>query len=312
MEPAPLHDDIARGPRGGRAWWLNTPDGVRIRAAIWQPEGTPTGTVMLFPGRSEYIEKYGPAAADLTARGFAVVTVDWRGQGLADRATPDPLLGHVGHFDEYQRDIDAVNALIRAEALPGPFFLIGHSMGGCIGLRALHNGLPIRAAAFSAPMWGLQLPTHKRPLAWVSSFGGTLIGLGERLVPTGERECYAAIAPYDDNMLTTDPEMFAFLQGQLRARPALALGGPTLSWLRAALLETTRLTRMAPPPTPAVTFLGSRERIVAPDRVHRIMGGWTGGALELVEGAEHEIVMERPETRTRFFDRAAALFGAHS
>jgi lysophospholipase len=312
MQPAPLHDDIARGPQGGRAWWLTTPDGVRIRAAIWRPEGRTTGTVMLFPGRSEYIEKYGPAAGELTARGFAVVTVDWRGQGLADRAIADPLLGHVGHFDEYQRDIDAVNALIRSESLPGPFFLIGHSMGGCIGLRALYNGLPIKAAAFSAPMWGLQMPAIKRPLAWLSSLGGTAIGLGARLVPTGERDCYAATAPFDDNTLTSDPEMFAFLQGQLRSYPTLALGGPTLSWLRAALVETTRLIRMPPPPIPAVAFLGSRERIVAPDRVQRLMGGWKAARLDLIEGAEHEILMERPATRARFFDTTAALFDRHA
>jgi len=45
------------------------------------------GTVLLFPGRTEYIEKYGPAAADFLARGFATVVIDWRGQGLADRTS---------------------------------------------------------------------------------------------------------------------------------------------------------------------------------------------------------------------------------
>ena len=35
------------------------------------------------------------------------MTVDWRGQGLADRAFADPMVGHVQDFDQYQRDLDA-------------------------------------------------------------------------------------------------------------------------------------------------------------------------------------------------------------
>ena len=94
--------------------------------------------------------------------------------------------------------------------------------------------------------------------------------------------------------------------------PALSLAGPTMGWLRAALLETLRLSRLTPPKVPAVTFLGSRERIVDTGRVHRIMGNWPGGRLEMIAGAEHEIVMERPKTRRRFFDAASALFDRHA
>ena len=72
MTPAPLYTDIADGPSGGQAFWLTAEDGVRLRAAIW-PGGS-KGTVFLLPGRTEYIEKYGRAAGDLAARGFATAT----------------------------------------------------------------------------------------------------------------------------------------------------------------------------------------------------------------------------------------------
>lgn len=312
MEAAPLFEDVARAPAGGQAWWLTASDGVRIRAAAWPAAaGVPArGTILLFPGRTEYIEKFGPTAAEYTARGFAVLTVDWRGQGLADRLTQDPRLGHVGHFDEFQRDIDAVMALAGQLDLPEPFFLVSHSMGGCIGLRALHNGLPVRAAAFSAPMWGMQMPAWQRPVAWGSSIFGHLLGFGSRLVPMTEIESYAATAPFEDNTLTSDREMFGFLQAQIIRYPDLALGGPTLSWLRAALLETTRLARMAPPRLPAIAFLGSHERIVEPEPVRRMMARWPGGELVGVEGAEHEILMETPATRARVLDLTTQLFAA--
>ena len=75
--PAPFHADIAQGPEGGAAHWLTTSDGLRIRAGHWRPpqagsagHGTaPAGTIFLFPGRTEYIEKYGPFAKDMVARG---------------------------------------------------------------------------------------------------------------------------------------------------------------------------------------------------------------------------------------------------
>ena len=83
---APLFPQ-ADGPQGGVAQWLTTSDGVRVRVAVWGRDA-PKGTVLLFPGRTEYVEKYGRAAGDLLARGFATVAIDWRGQGLADRLQP--------------------------------------------------------------------------------------------------------------------------------------------------------------------------------------------------------------------------------
>ena len=90
LSPAPFFEDMAGVPAGGKAHWLNTADNTRIRVGHWLPEGDACGTVMMFPGRTEYIEKYGDCAAEFTGRGFAFLAVDWRGQGLADRLLDDP------------------------------------------------------------------------------------------------------------------------------------------------------------------------------------------------------------------------------
>ena len=45
-----------------------------------------------------------------------------------------------------QADLDAVLGEAERIALPRPWFLMAHSMGGCIGLRALVRGAPFRAA----------------------------------------------------------------------------------------------------------------------------------------------------------------------
>lgn len=317
MERAPLFDEVADGPHGGGAWWLNARDGVRIRVGLWPgPSGGASGgvkgTVLLFPGRTEYIEKYGPAAADLDARGYATLVVDWRGQGLADRAVADRNLGHVEHFDEYQLDVDAVIEAAQALDLPRPFYLIGHSMGGCIGLRALHNKLPVKAAMFSAPMWGISLMPAVKPFAWGLSWLSHHSNMGRNYAPGTFAETYVRANPFDDNNLTRDRAMYEFMQRQATAHPDLMLGGPSLSWLFAALSETRDLMALPAPDMPAVTFLGTHERIVATDPIHDLMTGWNGGALELVEGAEHEVLMEGPEVRARAYDVATDLFAANA
>ncbi len=120
ISAAPFFADLADGPDGGRAVWAETPDGWRIRLGIWG--AGERGTVLLLPGRTEYVEKYGRTARDLLARGYATVAIDWRGQGLAQRGLADRLVGHVDDFDEYQRDFDTLVARGRGRRAAAALF----------------------------------------------------------------------------------------------------------------------------------------------------------------------------------------------
>ncbi|WP_372610995.1 alpha/beta fold hydrolase [Aquicoccus sp.] len=315
MESAPFFDEIADGPEGGAAWWLTTLDGVRIRIGAWghgTEDGATKGTVLLFPGRTEYVEKYGRAARDLLSRGYATLAIDWRGQGLADRMIDDPVTGHVHWFSDYQKDVRAMVAAAESFGLPRPFFLLAHSMGGCIGLRALHEDLPVAAAAFTGPMWGIAMAPSTRPAAWALAWGGKMFGFGHLNAPGTGGDSYVMTAPFEDNVLTTDPEMFTYMQDQGHAHPELLLGGPSLRWLHEALTECRALDRMPSPHHPAITFLGSNERIVETDRVTSRMARWPNGTLEMIEGGEHEVLMEGPETRAHIFDRMCRFFADHA
>ena len=304
---APLHDQIAGGPEGGAAWWCRTADGLRIRAAIWPCEGA-RGSVLLFPGRTEYIEKYGRTARELARLGLATLVVDWRGQGLADRMLPDARVGHVVEFPDYQKDVAAVLALAEVQRLPKPWHLIGHSMGGAIGLRALIEGLPVATAAFTGPMWGIHMAALLKPLGWALPRVATLVGMGTRLPPSTTYDPYVLSNPFAGNMLTTDAEMFALMQDQLRAEPGLALGGPSLIWLREAMSECAWLARQPSPRLPCVTFLGGNERIIDTAAVRARMQRWPDGELVVLPGAEHEVLLEVPATREQLFARLDALF----
>ncbi len=77
---------------------IKTPDGAELRFARWQPPAGRKGTVCVFGGRGECIEKYFEVVRELRERGFAVATIDWRGQGHSSRQLRDPRKGYVRRF----------------------------------------------------------------------------------------------------------------------------------------------------------------------------------------------------------------------
>lgn len=310
MTNAPLYNDVAEGPADGRGVWLTTADGTRIRAGLWNASGS-RGTVVLLPGRTEYVEKYGRTATELGRAGFATLSVDWRGQGVSDRVLADKMVGHVTDFAEFQDDLDTLLAFARAEGLPQPFYLLAHSMGGCIGLRALLRKLPFKAVAFSAPMWGILISPWARPVANALSVASQYLRFDHLYAPGTGPKTYVIEAPFLGNTLTTDAEMWGYMRAQAVAHPNLSLGGPSYGWLRAALGECHALSLLPSPATPCLCALGLQERIVDTRPVHTRMRGWTNGTLNLVPGAEHEVLMERPQIRNGFIADAVALFGAN-
>jgi len=308
-EAAPLFEEIADGPDGGRAHWLTTSDGLRIRVGHW-PMPDAKGTVLIFPGRTEFVEKYGQTAQALQARGYASLAIDWRGQGIADRMTPNRAIGHVGDFADYQKDVAATVAHAAEMGLPRPYFIIGHSMGGCIGLRSLTEGLDVAAAMFSAPMWGVQMASLMRPIAWGLSAISTPLGFDQSLVPGQEEKGYALRATFEENTLTNDPDMWAFFAKQLQEHPDLGLGGPSLRWLNKSLREMQQLSNAPSPRVPALTYLGTDEVIVDPLRIRTRMRDWPDGVLRVIDGGKHEMLMDTPAMRNMIFDETAAFFDA--
>ncbi len=306
-DDAPLFNDVARGPDGGRAVWVRTADGVRLRVAHWP--GSRRGTVFLFPGRTEYVEKYGIIAAGLTARGFDVLSIDWRGQGLADRLLDDPMIGHVGRFLDFQLDVDAMLALAHEVGVPEPYHLVAHSMGGCIGLRSLHRNLPFDAVVFTGPMWGIAAKPHLRLASWTISTLAHAVGHATGRVPSTAATSYVLSDAYEDNMLTTDRDMWDYMVEHMHKIDGIGLAGPSLNWLYEALRETHDLRRLGPAEQPCLTIVGGNERIVDVRAIRSVMGRWDNGRLVVQPGLEHEIMMEGPAVRERFFDEADALFG---
>lgn len=299
---APFFADVADAPDGADAFWLTTADGTRLRAVVWRGASDARGTAVIFPGRTEFAEKYGRVAGGLVERGLAVLVLDWRGQGLSDRYPPNPMLGHIRDFRIYQRDAAALLDLGTALGLPGPRYLVAHSMGGCIGLRTLLERPEFSGAILSAPMWHLEMHAMTRALTSRMTRLASLAGFGARLMP-GTRPGPTAHAGFAGNALTSHVETFEWCVRQINAHPELSLGGPSMQWTHAALDEMTRLDTAPLPRIPTLVMLGDAENVVSSTAIRARVARMAAGEVLDLPGARHEIFMEGPETLGRVWER---------
>ncbi|NHF71693.1 alpha/beta fold hydrolase [Paracoccus xiamenensis] len=309
LSPAPFHQFPGTSEVPAEAYWLRSDDDVRLRVALWRANDA-AGTILLFPGRTEYVEKYAPVGALLTAAGFNVLAIDWRGQGLADRLQENPRPGHIADFAQYQLDVVAMVEAAATLELTEPWHLLAHSMGGTIGLAALHNGLPVDTATFSAPMWGINhAPMPQAVALALAGVAGRLGRGGAAAFGTGGDGTYVMDEPFRNNLLTSDAESWARMVREAATWPDLTLGGATYSWVGNALGECRRLAAEPSPDVPMLVSLGSRELIVSGPAIRARAAAWPAGRLLELDGAHHEVMFETPELQEQFFAAFLGLLG---
>jgi len=151
------------------------------------------------------------------------------------------------------------------------------------------------------------VPAYARPLAYVMPPVARLLKAETRYAPGTRPVNYVTETGFETNMLTTDPDTYAWLGSHAAACPEFALGGPSLQWVGAATTEFDRLFASARPTQPVLTFLGTEEAIVSPSAIRRFHADWPSAKLRVVEGAKHEIMMEAPELRRRFMAEATSF-----
>jgi lysophospholipase len=291
---------------------------VNLRFARWEPTREPRrGTVCLFHGRGEFIEKYFEVVSDLRRRGFAVATFDWRGQGGSDRLLGNPHKGHVRSFADFDKDLARFMTDIVLPACPPPFVAMAHSMGGHILLRnAVVPGTWFSRMVLSAPMIAI---AEKRlgvspPIARVAA--EVLAGFGaDSLYVWGGNQRPIELGPYDDNPLTTDRDRYARNAAVLEAAPRLGLGSPTNGWLRAALRSCARLGRPDYPlrvQVPLLLFAAGMDTIVSTTAIEEFAVRLKVGTHVLLPQARHEILQETDAVRRDFWAAFDAYLGVNA
>jgi len=297
-------------PEGGEARWLAMPDGARLRVFTW--EGGSRGTVFFFGGRTEFVEKYFEVVGELRARGFSVVSLDWRGQGLSTRLLPDRRKGHIDDFTTFDRDLAHVMAEI-APGFPKPWFALAHSMGGTILLAAAHDHPDwFTGVVLSAPMLGLKFSGKAMALTVRGMATGLdALGFGKRYLPGGTPKA-ADENPFERNILTHDERRYALLQALIRAEPALGLGSATVGWLHAAFRAIDRLSALgwlAAVRTPVLICAAERDSLIDGAALRHAAVHLPAGELVEIAGSRHEILIELDACRAAFWGAFDAFTG---
>ncbi len=297
-------------PEGGRVLHVRTPDGLRLRAAHWQPALTANGKLaVILQGRTEFIERYAETVDALLKRGFHVVAFDWRGQGGSDRLLADRNRGHVDRFDDYLLDLDAVMTSVVAPLGPMPRIALAHSMGGAVLLHALQRDpQTFERCVLSAPMIGLSMV--KRPKA--AHFAARMLaalGFSARYVPGGTDQ---TTIPFPDNPLTRDEARHGIAGKIFSVAPDLALASPTIGWAATSFAAMAALQQpsIAPSiPTPILIAAGPDDRITSTPMAETFAARLPNGRFLALPQSEHEILLEVEPVRAAFWQAFDAFVG---
>jgi lysophospholipase len=299
----------------GWQWGQITPRAGQFLRYGWVAPKAAHALCVIFPGLSEYCEKYFEVVHDLMDRGFAVACIDWRGQGLSWRHLPDTQKRHHDDFALDTQDaigfLAALNSNSTLASLPK--LVLGHSMGGHIALRTIHSVKDaFRCAVLTAPMFGINLP-----------FEGLARFAAEGVCRSGFDEHYAlGMGPWSMNTflthlnyLTNDYDHRMIVMEHMDKNPDLRTGGVTFGWVRAALNSIQNTTHnpkwLRGVTTPTLVFMPELDTIVSNDATRAGVASIPSATLVEVNGALHEILMEIPKHRNKFWQGFDAYVAKH-
>jgi len=276
-------------------------DGTQLRYARWGPPARGRkGTVCLFGGRSEFIEKYFETVSDLRQRGFAVATMDWRGQGGSSRPLRNPHKGHVEDFAQFDDDLALFMSEIVLPDCPPPYFALAHSMGGNILIRAAcMRDCWFDRMVLTAPMIRLGPGTPPLGLTDMLAQLAVFFGLGDLYVPGGKNDA-SGLEPFKGNPLTSDKLRYDLNRLILEAAPGLGLGSPTIGWVRAAAASMKTINAFGFPPrvhVPMLMLTAGQDRVVSNRAIEELAMQLRAGSRIVVDGARHELLQEQDRFR---------------
>jgi lysophospholipase len=279
--------------------------GARLRAACFaaDPAAPPRGVCILLNGQTEFIEKYFEVIDELRRRGFAVATMDWRGQGGSDRLLGgDSRKGYVKDFAEYDEDLKAFLAQIVAPMGDDKPIALAHSMGGHNLLRLLaRQPDAVERAVLTAPMVAV---SFRGNAAWLVALVTALqnrLGHGAGWVWGMEARDPHRMT-FATQMVTSDETRFERTQKILREHPQLRLAGATWAWLAAAMRSMTWVKQHAAQVTTRLLVIGAgADRIVVTQETRAFAARLPHARYLEISGAGHEMLMERDAFRTQWW-----------
>lgn len=283
-------------PEGAISGLVTTSDGIKLRFARWKATTKPAkGTVLVLHGRSEYIERTYETVADITRRGFDVISFDWRGQGGSSRLLENPRRGYIDDFNEYTIDLETIMNEVALPDCKAPYYILAHSTGSLISiLSAPKFSNSIKRMVLAAPFLGLG--KQPIPTSMVRFLAGTLcmFGLGEIYMAGGASG--GENQPFEGNIHSSDPDRFARNKKFLKDYPELTIGGPTAAWVYASCRTMDEINDIDFCKTikiPTLLVSAGNDTIVSNRAIESFSRKLRSGKSLTIDGAKHELLQER-------------------
>lgn len=223
------------------------------RAVVEHPEVEAKGAVLIAPALGVRASYYRKLCGDLQARGFVTVAVDLPGQGesptRADRRTDWGYPAVIEHYAAALRTLH--------EATPSlPKYLIGHSIGGQVGLMVSGTDVPglegVVVVASGCPYWRTWDGAEAyriRAATWTCGVLARSLGVfpGDK-VGFGGREARTLIVQWSHAAQTGEYALGDFEGDRLLARPGppvlgIRVEGDAWAPERSVRLTLDRMTR---------------------------------------------------------------------
>ena len=118
------------------------------------------------------------------------------------------------------------------------------------------------------------------------------------------RQDYWLSDAFEGNPLTGDRERFLRNLSVLKTSPDLAVGPPTIGWLKAALEAMAPLDTDQFPPrirVPVLMVSAGDDQIVSTLAIEHLAARLRAGSQLVLRGAHHEIMQERDAIREQFW-----------
>ncbi len=299
-------------PEGWRWHSFRNPQGKTLRFGTVSPKSRiPHAVVVCLPGLSEFGEKYFELARDLLDRNLSFWILDWQGQGGSDRHFASSGRRHSTGFQQDVADLHyfimeyVKHSAVHPDVGRIPLVMLGHSLGGNIGLHYMHEYPDVfNCAALNAPMLGIC--AIKMPLvlaqvitAMVSLPFGGLYAYGE----SDWKESWRGA--YEDGPFSSDPARSRIHNAWCRHDSRLQAGGVTYRWVFEACRSCYGVQKknyLESIKTPVMIHISGKDEFVDNEAIRSAALRLPDCTLIDNPHARHETLMERDEIRNGFLN----------
>ena len=274
------------GVRDVRARFVTLGDGVAVRVAESGPTNAPP--VLLVHGWGASLYMWRDWFTPLAERGYRAVALDLPGHGLSDKPSDEGRY-RLASLTATVREVIATAGLRRPH-------VVAQSMGGTIALELAVSGDPALG---------------RLVLVNPACFGNVrLLPIARRASPKVVEPVLSRVVPrwvverahrrvYGDPSLITDDDIDQYwAPSQFPGyAPAMRRLLHEFTWTRAAVSTMVqRLRTLAPPTSPPLVVLGTRDRLVRDARPYAAALRKAGAPLEIYSsvGGGHALNEERP------------------